>query len=113
MNFWGSSRLFRHLKKGIFHVRNFTNFSSRFGSVSRHQHSIISTSEAVSRKETGNYFKQELERNWQGAPNVMDGQGPWYAMLNDDTRYETLLFDIIEAYDFIPKEEGSSDESSD
>ena len=61
----------------------------------------------------GELLQAELERNWQGAPNVMDGQGPWYAMLNDDTRYETLLFDIIEAYDFIPKEEGSSDESSD
>ena len=65
----------------------------------------------------GDLLQAELERNWQGASDKVDDLGPWYATVqeqdNGDTRYETLLFDIIEAYDFIPKEEGSSDESSD
>ena len=48
--------------------------------------------------------------------------GPWYAMLQDSktdkTDYETLLFDLIETYDFIPKpekqnKEDNGDESND
>ena len=68
----------------------------------------------------GKRLQQELEHNWQGIPGVLDGQGPWYAILPEHrtgkAQYETLLFDIIEAYDFIPKpndltEEDSRDES--
>ena len=73
------------------------------------------------REKDGKLLQQELERNWQGAPNIMDGQGPWYAIPKahetDETCYETLLFDIIEAYEFISKSkkkngEDSRDESS-
>ena len=68
----------------------------------------------------GKLLQQELERNWQGDPDSIDGQGPWYAILQEyrtgKAEYETLLFDIIETYDFIAKpddpiEEDSSDES--
>ena len=70
----------------------------------------------------GELLQAELERNWKGASDKVDDLGPWYATVqeqdNGDTRYETLLFDIIEAYDFISEPEkkngeGSSDESSD
>ena len=78
----------------------------------------------------GKRLRQELESNWQGVPNILDGQGPWYAIPKADgtvpTDYETLLFDIIEAYEFIresdsaenrepdsTEEEINSDDSSD
>ncbi len=59
-------------------------------------------------------LRQEIEQNWQGATDVVDGQGPWYAMHqeNDEKRYETLLLDIIEAYDFIPKPDEQNEEDS-
>lgn len=67
------------------------------------------------RDEDGKLLQRELERNWRGAPDIVGGQGPWYAIPKahetDTTRYETLLFDIIEAYEFIPEKEDSSDES--
>ena len=69
----------------------------------------------------GKRLQQEIEHNWQGTPGILDGQGPWYAILQEyrtgEAQYETLLFDIIEAYDFIltkledPIEEDNSDES--
>lgn len=69
------------------------------------------------RAEDGQLLQQELESNWESAPDIVGGQGPWYALPksheNDATRYETLLFDIIEAYEFIRKEGDGSDESSD
>ena len=53
----------------------------------------------------GKVLQQEFENNWQGVSDVMNGLGPWYAMLQtsetDGKRYETLLLDLIEAYDFI------------
>ena len=58
----------------------------------------------------GKLLQQELERNWQGASDITNGLGAWYAMLQknetDKIRYETLLVDLIEAYDFIS---GSND----
>ena len=55
--------------------------------------------------EDGTLLQQELERNWQSASNLVWGTGPWYALPKADdtdaTHYETLLFDIIEAYEFI------------
>lgn len=74
------------------------------------------------REGKGTLLRQELESNWQGVPNILDGQGPWYAIPKADgtvpTHYETLLFDIIEAYEFIrelgnTEEEINSDDSSD
>lgn len=65
----------------------------------------------------GQLLQQELERNWQSVPDIVAVQGPWYALPKADeteaTHYETLLFDIIEAYEFIREKENSSDKSSD
>lgn len=61
-------------------------------------------------------LQQEIEQHWQGATDVVDGQGPWYAIHqekeNDEKRYETLLLDIIETYDFIPKPDEQNEEDS-
>ena len=50
-------------------------------------------------------LQKALEWNWQGVSDQMDGLGPWYATLQtnetDSKRYETLILDLIEAYDFI------------
>ena len=58
----------------------------------------------------GKILQQAFENNWQGVSETMDGPGPWYAMLQtnekDRERYETLLLDLIESYDFIA--EGSN-----
>ena len=55
----------------------------------------------------GKLLQEQIERNWRGAPDITDGQGPWYAIppkqQTGKTKYETLLFDIIEAYDFVSK----------
>ena len=61
----------------------------------------------------GKLLKQELEDNWQGASE--NGLGPWYR--TDEKRYETLLWDLIEAYEFISESEtesggGDNDSSS-
>ena len=52
-------------------------------------------------------LQNELERNWQGNPDITNEPGPWYVMLQKskkgEKRYETLLLDLIEAYDFISK----------
>ena len=54
-------------------------------------------------------LQEEIEQNWQ---SVVDGRadpGPWYAIPKEhktgEKRYETLLFDIIEVYDFIRESE--------
>ena len=63
-------------------------------------------------------LRDELEQNWQGGPDVMNGPGPWYAMLQknkkDEKSYETLLLDLIEAYEFIsgPNTESEEDNSA-
>lgn len=51
-------------------------------------------------------IRKELEQNWQGKTDAMNGPGPWYLKLQksgDKKCYETLLLDLIEVYDFIPK----------
>ena len=71
----------------------------------------------------GKLLQKQIEHKWQAVSDDDDNNlGPWYAMLQkegtDKKCYETLLLDLIEAYDFIPKPEGdnneedSSDESS-
>ena len=64
----------------------------------------------------GRLLQGQIELNWRGAPDVADGRGPWYAILQEHrtgkAKYETLLFDIIEAYDFITKPEEQNGEDS-
>ncbi len=54
----------------------------------------------------GKQLQAQIEQNWHGASNI-DNLGPWYQKLKadekDKKKYETLLLDIIEAYEFIPK----------
>ncbi len=56
--------------------------------------------------EHGERLRKQLEQNWHGVSNH-NNLGPWYQKLKahekDDKKYETLLLDIIEAYEFIPK----------
>lgn len=56
----------------------------------------------------GKLLKDQIEQNWHGVSNS-NILGPWYQKLKahdtDDKEYETLLLDIIDAYDFIPKPE--------
>ena len=60
----------------------------------------------------GKLLKAQIERDWQGVS--ANNLGPWYEKLstngNDDKSFETLLFDLIEAYDFITKPEDSNKE---
>ena len=62
----------------------------------------------------GNLLQEQIEHNWQGVSENIGSLGPWYAMLQksqkDKKRYETLLLDLIEAYDFIPKPEEQDEE---
>ena len=70
--------------------------------------------------EDGDRLQKQIEHNWQGVTNNNGNLGPWYLMLKaketDDARYETLLLDLIEAYDFIfepvQNEEDTSDKSN-
>lgn len=60
----------------------------------------------------GETLQRELEHNWQGVENL----GPWYRKSAKTERYETLLLDLIEAYDFISEtndgtERNDSDEN--
>ena len=68
----------------------------------------------------GKLLQQEFESNWRGIVDSVNAPGPWYEMLqkteNGEKCYETLLLDLIEAYDFISEaqtesEGGDSDES--
>ena len=69
------------------------------------------------RDENGKLLQQSLERNWRSSVDDGGGLGPWYVIPGahemGEKQYETLLFDIIEAYDFIQGEEGSGDASND
>ena len=61
----------------------------------------------------GTVLQEQIECNWQGVSDGNDNNlAPWYVMLNkketDEKSYETLLLDLIEAYDFIPKPEGDN-----
>lgn len=69
----------------------------------------------------GKLLQAQIEHNWQSTSDSANGQGPWYAIPQEHrtgkAEYETLLFDIIEAYDFIPdpekqNKEDNSDESN-
>ena len=73
-------------------------------------------------KKDGEQLRDQIEHNWHSTSDKDNNPGPWYAMLQesktDKIGYETLLFDLIEAYDFIPdpeiqNEEDNSDESND
>lgn len=56
--------------------------------------------------EHGEILRRQLEQNWHGVQHN-NNLGPWYKKLKahekDDKKYETLLLDLIEAYEFIPK----------
>ena len=56
-------------------------------------------------------LQKALEWSWQGVSDQVDGLGPWYAMLRtsktDRKRYETLILDLIEAYEFIAGDNNS------
>ena len=63
----------------------------------------------------GKLLQEQIEHKWQAVSDDDDNNlGPWYAMLQkegtDKKCYETLLLDLIEAYDFIPKPEGDNNE---
>ena len=58
------------------------------------------------RDRKGELLQEELESNWQGTSENGYGSGPWYQ--TDEKRYETLLWDLIEAYEFISKSETES-----
>ena len=63
----------------------------------------------------GKLLQKQIEHKWQAVSDDDDNNlGPWYAMLQkegtDNKCYETLLLDLIEAYDFIPKPEGDNNE---
>ena len=63
----------------------------------------------------GKLLQKQIEHKWQAVSDDDDNNlGPWYAMLQkegtDKKCYETLLLDLIEAYDFIPKPEGDNNE---
>ena len=75
-----------------------------------------------SRSDEGRLLQDQIEHNWRSASDKNNNLGPWYAMLQgsnkDKKGYETLLLDLIEAYDFIPDPEkqnkgDNSDESND
>ncbi len=69
--------------------------------------------------EDGKRLQNQIEHYWRSASEKHNNSGPWYAIPQESEKdkkcYETLLFDLIEAYDFIPDpekqiEEDNSDE---
>ncbi len=60
----------------------------------------------LSRLDKGKILQRELEVRWQ------NGLGPWYPMLTNKKCYETLLLDLIEAYEFIDWQRGDDGESN-
>ena len=62
----------------------------------------------------GKLLQAQIEQNWHGASNS-NNLGPWYQRLKadekDKKKYETLLLDIIEAYEFITEPEGNPEEN--
>ena len=69
--------------------------------------------------EDGKRLQNQIEHYWRSASDKNNNSGPWYAIPQESEKdkkcYETLLFDLIEAYDFIPDperqiEEDNSDE---
>lgn len=65
-------------------------------------------------REDGERLQKQIEHNWQSVSDNNSNPGPWYATLQangaEDTRFETLLLDLIEAYDFIPTPEEENEE---
>ena len=59
-------------------------------------------------------LQTQIEQSWHGASNS-NNLGPWYQKLKadekDKKKYETLLLDIIEAYEFISKPEGNTEDN--
>lgn len=71
------------------------------------------------KEDDGKRLREQIEQNWHGVSENDNDLGPWYKQQKTkDTgnqHYETLLYDLIEAYSFIAKqkdtnEEGTSDE---
>ena len=62
----------------------------------------------------GKLLQSQIEHSWQSTSDSANGQGPWYAILQEHrtgkAEYETLLFDIIEAYDFTAETEDRNEE---
>ena len=62
----------------------------------------------------GELLQEQIEHNWQSVSHSVNGQGPWYTIpvehRTGEAEYETLIFDIIEAYDFIPEPEDQNEE---
>ena len=50
----------------------------------------------------GDILKKYIEQNWHGISDS-NNLGPWYQKLKAHKEYETLLLDLIEAYEFIQK----------
>lgn len=61
-------------------------------------------------QEHGERLRKQIEKNWHGV-ELNNNLGPWYQKSKDDTEYETLLLDIIEAYEFIPKPENNTEDN--
>ena len=63
----------------------------------------------------GEQLKEQIEHNWHGVSENDNDLGPWYRKLKknetDDQDYETLLLDLIEAYDFIPEPEKQNEDN--
>lgn len=64
----------------------------------------------------GKLLQNQIEGYWQSVSDNNNNPGPWYAMLQERNKkkkdYETLLFDLIEAYDFIPDPEKQNKEDN-
>ena len=56
----------------------------------------------------GDILKKYIEQNWHGVSN--NNLGPWYQKLKAH-EYETLLLDLIEAYEFIQKPDDNTEDN--
>ncbi len=57
----------------------------------------------------GDILKKYIEQNWHGVSN--NNLGPWYQKLKAHKEYETLLLDLIEAYEFIQKPDDNTEDN--
>lgn len=66
--------------------------------------------------EDGKRLQNQIERYWLSASEKNNNSAPWYAKPQESEKdkkcYETLLFDLIEAYDFIPDPEKQKEEDN-
>ena len=58
----------------------------------------------------GDILKKYIEQNWHGVSNNKN-LGPWYQKLKAHKEYETLLLDLIEAYEFIQKPDDNTEDN--